>query len=429
MPSRFALGESEIDDRPITGDILTTQALGEVALARWFAADRSGACRAWLQALNNLLAGRDTDDDRWRSLFVVAGHVSGYLAAMVSSGKPPTQTLDGDPYAEPRQGMLIAPPARAATLYKPDLVAFVGIHAMLIADTIGDREMAVEWAARSTAMFKASGMWMAAAVPLQRLVEHAVIVGDFSIAIDHELDAVAAYWMARGKPAQDVSLFESTTAPRQVIGSRPGADWNEVDSMVVNWAVLPAFLRVAADRNVNAEKATTLAVALRDACLTEAEASSGSAVWQAAVEVCVATLLNPPDAQTLLGQAEEHRARGELFTSLSVMAQIGASLDSRQSHNQLLALHISAGHYVHQLHSHVPVLYESVVVEFFTSFWRKVFDEARFRFRTPALITKQLDELPCATCQKRLPRLFRSIAWGLDVSLPDWAREWIEDAA
>jgi hypothetical protein len=424
----FLPPELSADDKSRVGGTVLARALGELALARWALNDRSGATKAWLEAVDVLMMARDDADQLWRGLFVLMGHVSGYLTAMVTDGRPPAQTLNGTSYTAPRQGMLIAPRREAADLFRPELGALVGIHAMQLADSIDDPTTAVRWARASVERLQALGLWTAAVVPLHRLVEHAVLTDEYAAAIDWSTDAAAAHWVMRDGPSDPDTLFAVGISPRERIGPRTEAEWTDVDGLVIGQAVVPAFLRVATIAAVEPERAVDLAAKLRDACVAESAASPSSPIWPIAVALCEDTFLREPDARARYHQAKSLRSKGDAFRSLGVMAQLGASLPPGVPPGERLLLHLSVVEYLENQIGQGRALYEPVLVRFFVTSWQRAFADSRFYFRAPSLVATQLTELLALGPAQRVRRLIRVLASALGVTVSAGIRSWLDAA-
>ena len=82
------------------GDTDMVKAFGELAIAEWFSDHRLATFRAMDQAGERLFACRE-ETNRWKSLFVLFAHVSGYFTSMAHAGQPPVETRGGEPYAPP----------------------------------------------------------------------------------------------------------------------------------------------------------------------------------------------------------------------------------------------------------------------------------------------------------------------------------------
>lgn len=407
------------------GDTVLPGALGELALARWFAGNQNGAYRQWLEALDELMASRDDEDETWRSMFVLMGHVSGYFCGMATEGEPPKTTADGTPYAAPTRGMLILPKSVFATHFRADLVSTIGIHAMLIADSIGDSPSAVKWASYAVEGLESLGLWVAALAPRRRLIDEAISRGNFSEAIEHATEAAAAYLSKPDVPRTELDPFQPSEAPRQVLETT-GSDWNAVDGLAVTWAVLPAFLRVANALEVDSAHGRVLAQALHEACLTAAGADPASNVWPEMAQVCQASFTEHPNGGELRREGQRLREMPAEFRTVGVLAVFGASLD-RTAHPVVRAkLQLSVAQYLVDVLRNTATLLETVGEAFFRTFWRRVFDEYRAYFAAPANFEKMLDEAAHAPSHSRIQLVLKAIAQGLEIQVPADVRTWLD---
>lgn len=76
-------------------------------------------------------------DDKWKSLFLTFGHCTGYIACILSEGKPPEKASDGGIYAEPRRGMFINDDGEKASIYQSERCSYIYIHMEDIAEFLG----------------------------------------------------------------------------------------------------------------------------------------------------------------------------------------------------------------------------------------------------------------------------------------------------
>jgi hypothetical protein len=73
-----------------------------------------------------------------------------------------------------------------------------------------------------------------------------------------------------------------------------------------------------------------------------------------------------------------------------------------------------------------PELYETVILPWFTAYWTRVFENARFRFSTPRAIETELKAALESAPECRLQRLLGVVGFGLDIALPDEGQEWFK---
>jgi len=106
-----ALAESS-DQIP---ELQVVVALGEKAIAHWRAGDRLATYNSWEAAVERLLAAK-SEQESWKNLFLISGHVSGYFSSMAKTGKPPETAFE---YKVPEPGMFLADYPKAVGLYDP----------------------------------------------------------------------------------------------------------------------------------------------------------------------------------------------------------------------------------------------------------------------------------------------------------------------
>ena len=389
--------------------------------------------------IDSLIRGRADDDIRWKSTFVTAGHITGYFVSVLTSGKPPATTPDGQPYATPASGILLAPKSEAASLFHPESVSLIGVHAMYLASAVGDNALAATWASRSATALKNAGLWNAAALPLLYQAHSAIMADEYSAAVEHALDAAAAFMAKRGGPPSELDILGKSAPPRTVIGDRSAGTnpaWADIDALVMRDAVLPAFLRVATNWRNDPERGRRCAMDLRDACLAEARAPIPSAsepvssdVWAEAARLSAEIFIDPAGSAALTARSREYSAVGtQTFQTLSVVAYIGASLDATASLATCISLHLAVGGYMQQGLGRVPELYGRVVLPFFADYWREAFEHQRFRFAAPNLVAEELSSAVLAPEGSRLQKLLRVVADGLGARISAEAKVWIDAA-
>jgi hypothetical protein len=77
----------------------------ERGVAEFLAKGAKGAFESWDRAGEYLFVSAQPETPFWKEIMVLYGHISGYLALLAETGKPPKETSDGDPYAPPERGV------------------------------------------------------------------------------------------------------------------------------------------------------------------------------------------------------------------------------------------------------------------------------------------------------------------------------------
>ena len=90
------------------------RAWSELGVAQFFASGAEAAFPSWDKA-GEYLFTMTNRNDFWKEQMVLFGHTVGYLAKVAETGKPPAQTIGGEPYTPPERGIFMTTnPARAA---------------------------------------------------------------------------------------------------------------------------------------------------------------------------------------------------------------------------------------------------------------------------------------------------------------------------
>jgi tetratricopeptide (TPR) repeat protein len=121
-------------------------------------------------------------------------------------------------------------------------------------------------------------------------------------------------------------------------------------------------------------------------------------------------------------------ARTPPGTVVWAMAHLLRTSTSRQSTTRRAADHVTIAPYVVARASPWRDSYTKVVLTFFETFWQHELSVNAFRFRAPANVRRQLDQIHSLPSGQRLQTLLETVADAVDLSLPREFREWFRDA-
>jgi len=121
------------------------KALGELAIAKWQVQGLPGTLATWDEAVRRLLHAK-SDSNNWKGLFIICGHVLGYMSSLTRDGRPPPTTTEGEVSAGVEQGMFLQNNERLATRYSEVRSDLLPVMMALFAERVGDDDMASEWA-------------------------------------------------------------------------------------------------------------------------------------------------------------------------------------------------------------------------------------------------------------------------------------------
>lgn len=225
-----------------------------------------------------------------------------------------------------------------------------------------------------------------------------------------------------GEPAGD-------EPPPEVIYLTPG----EAAGIAMMSGILPLFLSVAhamEEGYAESEPMATNLIGLLERNAQELhEESERDGLWTAAAALCRAVFLEHHRALDLIERTKElDRHAGYAWKTLCALSYLGASVDKYAIPALRVSLHMAIAEFVCAGTSRIPELYSSVVVPWFETYWLRTFERMRFRFQTPKLVEMDLRAARDSDPSVRVQRILRSVAFGLNVALPERGREWFERA-
>ncbi len=411
-------------------------ALGELAMACARAGDRERCSTALLAMIEGLIATRSDTDERWKALFVTAGHVAGYLTSIVTTGTPPDVMPTGEEYFAPPPGVLILPRLANAARFDPAMVDVLGVQAMMVAEAIGDDDACLAWAERSAASLVARNMWDAAYLPTMKLASHAVIAGEYALATDLGINVAAIAARRRGRSRESRQILSQSEAPRTSAGERSGgaeSAWAEIDAFALSEIVLPSFLRVATVFRRNAAEGVIAATQLRDACLLEAaqqdlpqpEIAATLDPWLETARMLEDIFVRPVARDLIFPRSRAFSSSSHPSkTALTIMAYIGVSMLPSTAVSERAALHLAVAEAIQTGLRDKMGLYDSIALPFFEDYWRSTFAESRAIFATPRLAERGIASALSQPAPVRLQFLLRVICEHLGVRLFPEARAW-----
>lgn len=401
---------------------LVIQTLAELSTAKWLSGDRIGSACTIGDVIDRLL-NAPRDDDEWRALFARVGHASGYAVAVLETGNAP-ENADGSPYLPPYLGMFIRPADRAiAALYNPEKFHMLSIHAMMLAELAGDDERAVRWASRAADGLKSAGLWIAAVIPLERLVRDAIERDAYAEAFAYGEDMLTAFWTQRGTATEQVPLFSPIPAPPATNSIDIAADRRNFDAQVIDHVLLPTIIRLVTVYRGDPELARSLAADVRDICLHLRTELDGSELWDKAATVITDAFIAAVGARQLIVLGGELAADDE--RTLRGITYFVASFRPNTDLRDALHLQLNVAEYITSKLALGARTNERIAVPLLESSWRERFENARFRFQAPRLVETELQDAASLDPISRLKTVLKSIARGLEVSIQPGVRDWI----
>ncbi len=130
-----------------------------------------------------LLWSSKQKDNTWKKLFVLFGHISGYLSAMACSGSPPSGTENGKIYTPPTTGMFINMSDELISLYKSDNDFLLPTQVAIFAEDIGNDEKALKWALIAYKVLPKNNYFLIYPIIIKILIPNLILNKEFKKAI------------------------------------------------------------------------------------------------------------------------------------------------------------------------------------------------------------------------------------------------------
>jgi hypothetical protein len=400
-------------------EILETQvvvALGERAIAHWQAGDRLSTYLSWEMAVQRLFDAK-SDDEAWKKLLVMCGHVSGYFSLMASVGKPPTPE-----YVAPKPGMLSREYPDVLELYDPGREWALPAQLAQFAIAVGREEEAAAWALRAVE----SGRGGRNEELLRGLrlfaVCQAILDDRYGEALDIALEAgtaiAANYARSRHSMTHDEIPGGPATVSREDPTSTSGANG---EKHAASYALTPIIFRLAGlwlnDRDSAREAARTVA----SECTRLASTAKNPRQWDEATRLVNEIFGQHPSWQQLNEQGNEYAERNE--NTLQILCYAGAILHVKPK--DALKIQLTILPTLEQLLEHHGT-FQRIVVPFVLQYWEQKMESSPYYFSSPALLKERLQGLSGLPSRKRLRRTLHEIAFGVGLTLTESERTWLK---
>jgi tetratricopeptide (TPR) repeat protein len=388
------------------------QALAEHTIAIWLASGIKESYKTYELAIDHLFLCKD-DSDTWKSLFVLLGHISGYFSAIAQQGIPPEFTANGEIYTPPKRGMFRCFNSEAAKIYDAAKDCGLCTHVSMFAESINAFESAERWAIKAYDMGygkSANTFMLIKSIPV--LIKTERLIEAFHLSQDIFAFACAAM------------LSQNTTGKlnnvQEILGNRPNENWNQVESQIAFRVVLPIFIKIITLRLSGSDNLEyKLSEFIDELNLIKAIASN-PIFWDLTIQIVISfktdTQLN--DLFTTFEGDYSYK------TVLHAMSYLVFSL--KETPQKMIQYLLAV----------LPTIYEQLtgsdrlLIPLFADFMRllakKVFSEKRFFFSMPNLIEEELMNVLLLPDQIVTSKILSTLAFGLNVSIPEIAKEFIK---
>jgi tetratricopeptide (TPR) repeat protein len=389
--------------------------LGELAIGHWLGGDMHASFTALSEGGERLFASRgEIETDAWKSLFVIFGHVCGYITSVVRLGEAPDATPDGVPYIAPKRGMLFTVSPQRAASYDRSRDCFLMAQLSMLAEAVGEYESAARWAARGLDLARAANQTLAIPALATGTLPYLLENDRYAEVLDAALEAAPIYvatWKA-GQEGRDLPLVYDVS---EALGPRPNHWWQQAERSAALTSLLPIVFRLGtlliSDPAGTKRQGAEVAGLCREISATAAEPT----LWRAAAELLDAFFDPGSSFESLMAKGTEFGKNG--YPVLHVMSYLGATLQADAIPEKAVQAQASIMGYVHDNLRSLSSMYERVIIAFLVGYWENAFQKAPCRFRTPKQFGESLATAVSSPLERRAEAILESVANGLGVRI------------
>lgn len=405
-------------------DIEVARVLGEVAIGEGLAGNLVECFRHLQEGVERLLGCKE-ETSRWRILFVLSGHASGYFTSLAFRGSPPESTRSGEEYAEPRRGGLYGYTQEIDQYYEESNVYAVALQMAIFADAVGDDARAAVWVARALDLARGNGQSAIVEEITRRFAPQLVLDGRYSDAMEAALEYGASLVARSIEQQAGRSSLSIDTDVSAILGERPNDNWRRAE----HWGALQGLLPIAV-------QLCRLAIEDKDAARASAgevvaicrQIGAGSAdpeLWASLAELIDAALVAPIGGGPYRERVKSHST--STANCRELIARLLLSVQPEVTAEEALALQLSIMPALEQYLDRPLGGYRRILVPFYSSYWVAMFGRMRFRFKHPALVELELSAAISAPAERRIRAVTRAIMGGIPVRLPPETRAWLNE--
>jgi hypothetical protein len=410
----------ECDDLP---EFESARVYGEIAIGVGLAGNLHDAFRALDEGVGRLLACRE-DSDRWKALFVLYGHTSGYFMSVACAGTPPECTRDGEPYDEPRRGIFYGHDAHfLVDRYHVTREYAIALHLALFADAAGEDERSAIWAAKALELARGEGQQAIVAELAQHFITELVLDDRYGEALEAALEEGAIRCARRLEKEAGRDPYRSHLDVEPILGDRPNENWRQAERWAVLSGLQPAAVRVCMAAVDSLEAARTSATEVAAICRQIGAGAADPELWATMAELFEKGFVRPVSGEELKRMAEESDASSG---SLRAIGLLFASMRPEITAEDAAMIHLAILPGLCQFFGPPFAAHRRILVPFVSAYWNAMFRRMRFRFQFPSLVETALAESETAPAKERVQAVLRAVLMGFRARLSPETRSWLD---
>jgi hypothetical protein len=378
------------------------------------------------------LASRNLDQERlleqgadinaWKSLFAVYGHLSGYFTYFASSGSPPPDIQDGEPYAAPTAGIFLTHNPKRVAYYNSSRDSLLPAQLAKFAEAIGNDERAAVWALKGIDMAREANQHLALPSFSQNVIPHLLVINHYAEVLDLAVEAGEILVAVFQHGQAGGNFLDSNLDVESVLGSKPNELWYQAERNALIMGLLPSTFRLSTIAIRHPDLARTQAADIAKKCREISERSAAQALWTIAADLIEQIYLQETSCRELIRRCQYSNLQDNLLQTIGYLA---ATLQEGATLAQALAVHFAIIPFVYDLFKPKSTIYRRIVLPFIATYWKTSLEQVQFRFSSPLLIydlLRQAENLPEA---QQAQLILATVAKGLGISPPPEFLQWV----
>ncbi|MCC2695759.1 hypothetical protein [Nodularia sp. LEGE 04288] len=404
------------------------RALGELAIAYWFADDLVSAFDAWEQACEHLFAIKTNTDD-WKELLVRFCYFSGYLTSLVSNGIPPSMTAEGKPYVAPHRAFFFNYDLTLATSYSIALESGLVAQIARYGEAVDKDAQAIKWAIRGIDIIRETKQNFTLPVLAEKIVPQMILESRYVEALDLALET-GTVLIGIQKHRQDggeTLIFDFN--PETFLGEKPNKLWQQAEQQAAVMALIPIAFHLSNilvnQPTVAYEQGTAVAAICHQIGVTSVDQD-----WNTVARLFENIYSNKASFSELLNLGNSFVSQGEnaFLEVLWTISYLGASLQSDVKLENALRVHLYVVRRMYISLKPSSPTYLRIVLPFLSTYWITKFEKMRFRFRSPKIIEEQLTEANTFSADQQAQAIFKTVSFGLGIAIPSEFSSWLQNS-
>jgi hypothetical protein len=406
----FCEAENIAEKSEELGELDIVLCLVEMAMWQWLKGDRVECLHTWDRALELILA-QDRNSARWKNLFCLMGNHTSFFGSTVA-GIPVSATA-------------VTPPIMGIYLRDYDISglysegsAWCALAPMVsFADRLGESELASKWALKTVETAETLTGDPVSKLVLLAAVPTLLAARDYDGAVNYARESALATTMRLQIKVSD----EMRTLKPELADA--GENWKAADAeQAERWAIVngvfPALLDIVALSITDEPTSYSLLSSLTEKCLQVAN-NQNSPSWHAAASALTDIATGTLDWSTEFTSGVD---KDGAATARELLLAFGSGFASRRTPRDVFVQQVRWTNWLKQYFASSRSL-STYVARRLASYWIGVLERNTFYFTSPRETNREFLE---AAQKQRFEAVFKAVARGLSIQLPQWLRQLVE---